>query len=126
LAMRRAMRQLQPRPDYILIDYLTIPDLEWPQKGVTNGDSLVFSIACASIVAKVYRDHLMQRLELQYPGYGLAQHKGYGTETHIEGLRRLGPSPIHRRLFQPVREIAEQLSFRDYLERNSDQEGGKT
>jgi ribonuclease HII len=114
LAMRLALEQLRPQPDYVLIDYLTIPDLSCPQKGVTDGDSLVFSIACASIVAKVYRDHLMLSLDRRYPGYGLARHKGYGTEEHLAGLRKLGPSPIHRRLFQPVRNIA-QLSFSDYV-----------
>jgi ribonuclease HII len=114
LAMCLALRQLAPRPDYILIDYLTIPGLACPQKGITDGDNLVFSIACASIVAKVYRDHLMQKLDRQYPGYGLAQHKGYCTTEHLEGLRRLGPSPIHRRLFHPVREFA-QLSFDQFL-----------
>jgi ribonuclease HII len=116
LAMRLALNRLRPQPDYVLIDYLTIPDLPCPQKGVTDGDSLVFSIACASIVAKVYRDHLMQMLDRRYPGYGLAKHKGYGTEEHLEGLRKLGPSPIHRRLFRPVRNIA-QFSFEDYMNR---------
>ena len=114
LAMRLALEQLAPRPDYVLIDYMTIPGLDCPQKGVTDGDSLVFSIACASIVAKVYRDHLMQNLDRKYPGYGLAKHKGYGTLEHLQGLRKLGPSPIHRRLFGPVRNIA-QLSFEDFL-----------
>jgi ribonuclease HII len=114
-AMRLAWQQLSPPPDYVLIDYLTVPGLNCPQKGVTNGDSLVFSIACASIVAKVYRDHLMQNLERRYPGYGLARHKGYGTAEHLAGLRRLGPSPIHRRLFTPVRQFS-QLSLKLKME----------
>jgi ribonuclease HII len=114
LAMQWALLKLSPFPDYVLIDYLTVPGLECPQKGVIDGDSLVFSIACASIVAKVYRDHLMQNLDRKYPGYGLARHKGYGTEEHLAGLRKLGPSPIHRRLFQPVRNFA-QLSFEEFL-----------
>lgn len=117
LAMILALQQLRPRPDFVLIDYLTIPGLDFPQKGVTDGDSLVFSIACASIVAKVYRDHLMQKLDRRFPGYGLARHKGYGTAEHLECLRQLGPSPIHRRLFGPVRNIA-QLSF-DMPRRNA-------
>jgi len=112
LAMRLAISRLMPGPQYILIDYLTIPGLKQPQKGVKDGDSLCFSIACASIVAKVYRDNLMQELELKYPGYGLGKHKGYCTREHMDSLRKLGPSAIHRRLFQPVRNIA-QLSFSD-------------
>jgi ribonuclease HII len=114
LAMSLALRQLKPQPDFVLIDYLTIPGLDYPQKGITDGDSLVFSIACASIVAKVYRDHIMQGLDRKYPGYGLAKHKGYGTQEHYQGLRKHGPCPIHRRLFGPVRNIA-QLSFEDFL-----------
>ena len=112
LAMRLAISRLMPGPQYVLIDYLTIPRLKLPQKGVKDGDSLCFSIACASIVAKVYRDTLMQELDMQYPGYGLARHKGYCTHEHLECLRKLGPSDIHRHLFQPVRNIA-QLSFAD-------------
>ncbi len=121
LAMKRAVQQLTPRPDFVLIDYLTVPGLGCPQKGVVDGDSLVFSIACASIVAKVYRDHLMQQLDRRYPGYGLARHKGYGTQEHLEGLRKLGPSPVHRRLFSPVRHTA-QLSFQDFSTRRDDTE----
>ncbi len=110
LAMKQAVQKLLPQPDYVLIDYLTVPDLLLPQKGVVNGDTLCFSIACASIVAKVFRDHMMVELDKDYPGYGLARHKGYGTREHIVSLRKLGPSPIHRRSFQPVRNIA-QLTF---------------
>jgi ribonuclease HII len=114
LAMRQAVSKLLPQPEYLLIDYLTVPSLNLPQKGVADGDTLCFSIACASIVAKVFRDHLMQELDRRYPGYGLAGHKGYGTEEHMTCLRKLGPSPIHRRLFQPVRNLA-QLSFKDWI-----------
>lgn len=111
-AMKMAVAGLKPQPDYLLIDYLTIPGMAQPQKGVENGDTICFSIACASIVAKVYRDHLMMDLDKKYPGYGLASHKGYGTRQHMTCLRKLGPSPIHRRLFHPVRNLA-QLSFED-------------
>ncbi len=110
LAMKMAINKLSPQPDYILIDYFTVPGLNLPQKGVMEGDTVCFSIACASIVAKVFRDHMMEELDKTYPGYGLARHKGYGTEEHVARLRQLGPSPIHRRSFQPVRDIA-QLSF---------------
>jgi ribonuclease HII len=112
LAMKSALEKLTPHPDYVLIDYFTIPDLELPQKGVENGDTLCFSIACASVVAKVYRDHLMIEMDKRYPGYGFARHKGYSTEDHVDCLRKLGPSPIHRHLFGPVKNLA-QLSFDD-------------
>jgi ribonuclease HII len=112
LAMRLAISRLIPVPHYVLIDYFTIPRLKYPQKGVKDGDSLVFSIACASIVAKVYRDNLMQQLDKKYPGYGLAAHKGYSTREHLKCLRKLGPSDIHRRLFGPVKNLA-QLTFAD-------------
>lgn len=104
LAMKIAVARLSPQPDFILIDYVTIPDFSIPQKGVIDGDSLCFSIACASIVAKVYRDHMMVELENIFPGYGFAQNKGYGTEEHISGLHKLGPSPFHRHSFKPVHE----------------------
>jgi ribonuclease HII len=112
LAMKTAIEKLLPQPDFVLIDYLVIPELSLPQKGVEDGDTLCFSIACASIVAKVFRDHLMMEMDKTYPGYGFAHHKGYGTEEHIVCLRKLGPSPIHRWLFSPVRNVA-QLSFDD-------------
>ena len=104
LAMKSAVKQLEPTPDYLLIDYFQLPEVRIPQKGVVEGDSLCFSIACASILAKVTRDRLMLEFEGAYPGYGFADHKGYSTKEHLESLRRLGPSPIHRTSFQPVRE----------------------
>jgi len=105
LAMKLAIDRLSPPPESLLIDYMRLPEVPLPQKGITNGDKLCFSIACASIIAKVARDRLMIELDKIYPGYGLAQHKGYGTEKHLSCLRRLGPSPIHRRTFKPVRDI---------------------
>ena len=105
LAMKLAIDQLSPPPESLLIDYMLLPEVPLPQKGITNGDKLCFSIACASIMAKVARDHLMIELDRTYPGYGLAQHKGYGTEKHLSCLRQLGPSPIHRQSFKPVRDI---------------------
>jgi len=107
LAMKLAIDQLSPPPESLLIDYMLLPEVPLPQKGITNGDKLCFSIACASIMAKVARDHLMIELDRTYPGYGLAQHKGYGTEKHLSCLRQLGPSPIHRQSFKPVRDIIE-------------------
>ncbi len=106
MAMKYAVEQLTPRPDYLLIDYVKLPEVPLPQKGVVEGDSICFSIACASIIAKVARDHLMIELDAVYPGYGLANHKGYGTKEHLDCLMRLGPCPIHRHSFQPVKDAA--------------------
>ena len=105
LAMKLAISRLSPAPETLLIDYVSLPEVPLPQKGIVKGDSLCFSIACASIIAKVTRDHLMIEMEQTHPGYGLAKHKGYGTREHITFLRRLGPSPIHRQSFSPVRDI---------------------
>ena len=105
LAMKQAIDQLSPPPESLLIDYMLLPEVPLPQKGITNGDSLCLSIACASIMAKVARDHLIIELDKTYPGYGLAQHKGYGTREHLACLRRLGPSLIHRQSFRPVRDL---------------------
>ena len=107
LAMKLAIDQLLPPPESLLIDYMTLPEMPLPQKGIKHGDSLCFSIACASIIAKVSRDQLMIELDRTYPGYGLARHKGYGTKEHLARLRRQGASPIHRQSFRPVREIRE-------------------
>lgn len=105
LAMKLAVQQLSPAPESLLIDYLLLPDISLPQKGIKFGDSLSFSIACASIIAKVARDTIMIRMDKEYSGYGLARHKGYGTPEHLARLTRLGPSSIHRRSFRPVREL---------------------
>lgn len=104
LAMKRAIDQLSPKPQWLLIDFVRLPEVRLPQKGIIDGDGLCFSIACASIVAKVARDRMMVELDGVYPGYGLAEHKGYGTPQHLACLQRLGPSPIHRVYFQPVTE----------------------
>jgi ribonuclease HII len=102
IAMAQAVGQLSPPADALLVDYFEIPGAKLPQKGVVDGDTLCFSIACASIVAKVTRDRLMADFDSRYPGYLFGRHKGYGTAEHLECLRRLGPCPIHRRNFQPV------------------------
>ena len=103
IAMKQAIDQLTPPPQYLLIDYLRLPEVPLPQKGLGDGDSLCLSIACASIVAKVARDKLMGKLDRVCSGYRLAKHKGYCTEEHVACLHRLGPSIIHRRSFQPVK-----------------------
>jgi ribonuclease HII len=104
LAMKQAVEQCNPSPVYLLIDYVKLPEVPLPQKGVINGDSICFSIACASILAKVTRDHIMVELDKEYPGYGMSRHKGYGTKEHLDSLTRLGPCSIHRRSFQPIKE----------------------
>lgn len=108
LAMKLAVDQLSSPAEFLLIDYLRLPEVPLPQKGITKGDCRCFSIACASIMAKVSRDQMMREFDGTYPGYGLAQHKGYGTKGHLACLRRLGPSPIHRQSFKPVKEIVQQ------------------
>jgi len=108
LAMIAAIEQLTPEPQFILIDYLRLPEMSLPQKGITDGDSLCFSIASASIIAKVTRDRLVVAMDKDYPGYGFAGHKGYGTREHLECLRKKGPCPLHRRSFSPVSEITGQ------------------
>jgi ribonuclease HII len=104
-AMRRAVASLRPAPDHLLVDGRRIPGLDLPQTRIVGGDRRDGSIAAASIVAKVYRDRLMQRLGRRHPGYGFARHKGYATRAHLEALRRLGPSPAHRRSFAPVLQL---------------------
>ncbi len=105
LAMMQAVEKLPMQPDFLLIDRLTLPELLIPQMGITKGDKLCLSIACASIIAKVTRDHFMEELDKTYYVYGFAKHKGYGTREHISCLQQLGPSPIHRLSFAPVRDV---------------------
>ncbi|WP_339510703.1 ribonuclease HII [Pseudomonas sp. RL_15y_Pfl2_60] len=108
LAMQRAVEGLHVTPKLALIDGNRCPKLQVPSAAVVKGDSQVPAIAAASILAKVSRDREMQALDLQYPGYGIAGHKGYPTAVHLEALRRLGPTPVHRRSFAPVRALLSQ------------------
>ena len=103
LAMKRAVEGLVPAAEYALVDARRIPDCPFPQRGIINGDELSASIAAASIIAKTTRDQMMRELDLLYPGYGFASHKGYPTPEHYQKLEELGPTPIHRRSFGPVR-----------------------
>jgi ribonuclease HII len=116
LAMAKAFRALRPIPDCLLIDgnqvipaelfQMSAMSRQLPQqKTIVRGDQLCVSIAAASIIAKVARDTIMVELDKAYPEYGFAHHKGYSCVTHMEALRRFGPSPIHRRSFKPVREM---------------------
>jgi len=107
LAMRRAVEALQPFADHALIDGNRCPDLSCTAQAIIKGDSKVQAISAASIVAKVTRDREMIELDRCYPGYGLAQHKGYPSKAHIEALESLGVTPVHRRSYAPVRRIIE-------------------
>lgn len=103
-AMLAAVQQLSPQPDYLLIDGISTIDSSVPQKTIKKGDSLSLSIAAASIIAKVTRDRHMIEMDATHPGYGFAGHKGYGSAAHLEAIRKLGPSPIHRLTFGGVKE----------------------
>src|SRR5215467_10218289 len=107
-AMQLAVSSLPVAPQHILVDSRTIPGFTQPQNSFDKGDGINFSIAAASIVAKVYRDRLMTELDAQYPGYGFASHKGYATPEHQRAIRELGPCTIHRRSFDYIREICGQ------------------
>ncbi len=98
-AMREAIAGLGVKPDLLLNDAVTIPEVEIPQVPIIKGDAKSVSIAAASILAKVTRDHMMIEYDSIFPGYGFAKHKGYGTAAHIQAIRELGPCPIHRRTF---------------------------
>ena len=106
LAMRLAVEQLALAPDYLLIDGRD--PIDWPcaQQSLIHGDAISLSIAAASVLAKVHRDRMLVELDRQFPGYGLARHKGYGAPEHLSALARLGPTPLHRRTFSPVSQSA--------------------
>jgi len=104
-AMQLALSNLPVTPQHILVDSRTVPGFAQPQNSFDKGDGINFSIACASIVAKVYRDRLMMDLDSKYPGYGFASHKGYATPEHQRAIREFGPCPIHRRSFDYIREL---------------------
>lgn len=103
-AMAEALQRLSIRPDHVLVDGLPVKTFTLPQTAIVKGDARSFSIAAASVIAKVTRDRLMLELHAQYPVYGFDQHKGYPTPEHLAALRAHGPCPVHRRTFGPVRE----------------------
>ena len=102
LAMQRAVLQLTVLPEYVMIDGNRCPDIPFPCEAVVKGDSRVAEISAASIVAKVVRDREMEALDLAYPDYGFAKHKGYPTAAHMAALEKFGPLDMHRRSFKPV------------------------
>lgn len=106
LAMRRAIKKLPLTPDYILLDGgFKIPKLKQAQTAIIKGDASVFTIAAASIIAKVSRDYLMTKYDEQYPEYLFAKHKGYGTKIHVSKIQEHGPCPIHRFSFNPLKDM---------------------
>lgn len=109
LAMRMAVEQLALGPDYLLVDGVDTIDWPCPQQAVVQGDATSLSIAAASVLAKVHRDRMLVELDREYPGYGLARHKGYCSAEHLAALRRLGPTPLHRKSFSPVAQIVLQF-----------------
>lgn len=111
LAMLRALRQLEPAPEHILVDGLPVPALPGPQTPLVRGDARSYSIAAASVLAKVTRDRCMVEYDRLYPAYGFARHKGYPTPEHLECLRRHGPCPIHRRSFLPVQTAPREFAW---------------
>ena len=108
-AMNEAFKQLLPVPEHTLVDGPYVTTWKHPQTPIADGDAKSYSIAAASVIAKVTRDRLMIAYHLQYPGYGFAEHKGYATAQHLEALSRLGPCPIHRKSFHPVRQPEPEL-----------------
>jgi len=112
-AMSRAIRVLDPRPEFLLVDGIHPVSLSIPQKCLKKGDQICRSISAASILAKVYRDRIMRAFHEMYPGYGFDRNMGYGTGRHLDALRAYGPCPIHRLTFKPVTPIARPLHLFD-------------
>jgi ribonuclease HII len=104
-AMRRAVLALPFTPEHVVVDARRIPNLDVPQTALIHGDARSFSVAAASIVAKVTRDRMMRELDVLYPQYGFRDNMGYGTPGHLAAIAQHGPSPVHRRSFAPVREL---------------------
>lgn len=119
-ALAEALAALAIRPDFVLLDFFTVPALAWPQRGVPHGDALSLSIAAASIVAKVTRDRWITMQDVVYPGYGFARHKGYGTAMHRTALVRLGPCALHRLSYAPVAKAATAISLGEHEEPGND------
>ena len=105
LAMKRAVESLDVPPDHVLVDGNRCPQIRFPVEAIVKGDSKVAEISAASILAKQARDKELILLDQEYPGYGFAQHKGYGTKQHLEAIKSLGPTPVHRRSFRPISEM---------------------
>lgn len=103
LAMTRAVESLDREPEFVAVDGNRLPKWRYPARAIVKGDSRVAAISAAAILAKVTRDREMAEMDVLYPGYGFSAHKGYGTAEHLAAIERLGPCPIHRRSFRPLR-----------------------
>ena len=103
-AMNEALAKLQPQPQHVLVDGRPVKSMTLPQTALVKGDSRSYSIAAASVLAKVTRDRLMLEFDMKFPGYGFAVHKGYGTPQHLAAIQKLGPCPIHRMTFAPLKQ----------------------
>lgn len=110
-AMNLALDQLRPKPQHVLVDGLRIRWLSYEQTALVQGDARSYSIAAASVLAKVTRDRLMVELDRSFPGYGFAEHKGYATPQHYAAIQQLGPCPVHRKSFAPFRPVETELEL---------------
>jgi ribonuclease HII len=115
-AMNLALEQLQPPPEHVLVDGRPVKSMRFPNTPLVKGDARSYSIAGASVIAKVTRDRMMREYDQLYPGYGFAEHKGYGTPQHLAAIQVLGACPIHRRSFSPFRPVATALELFDTLD----------
>lgn len=114
LAIRRALLEIDPLPDHLLVDHLKLPGIPIPQTSLVKGDARSLSIAAASVLAKTARDLVMMDLDSRYPGYAWHENKGYGTKTHLAAIRELGPCHAHRRSFAPIRnDLSGQMELPD-------------
>ncbi|MDE3068920.1 MAG: ribonuclease HII, partial [Verrucomicrobiota bacterium] len=108
-AMNAALAKLNPPPQHVLVDGRGVKTIRVPQTALVRGDARSYSIAAASVLAKVTRDRLMREFDRQFPGYGFAQHKGYGTARHLAAIEKFGACPIHRKSFAPLKPPAREL-----------------
>ena len=108
-AMNQALARLQPQPEHVLVDGRPVKSMSLPNTALVKGDARSYSIAAASVLAKVTRDRIMLEYDVQFAGYGFAEHKGYGTPQHLAALAERGPCPIHRRSFAPLKPVAREL-----------------
>ena len=110
--MLESLEKIQVKPDFVLVDAMPLGNIEYPHEAIIHGDALSASIAAASILAKVSRDHYMEKMDIKYPNYGFKKHKGYGTKSHIEAIEKYGPCKIHRKTFAPISKYySKQLSL---------------
>ncbi|MCR5231530.1 MAG: ribonuclease HII [Acholeplasmatales bacterium] len=110
--MLESLEKISVKPDYVLVDAMPLGNISYPHEAIIHGDALSASIAAASILAKVSRDHYMEKMDIKYPNYGFKKHKGYGTKNHLEAIEKYGPCKIHRKTFAPInRYYSKQLSL---------------